>query len=100
MSVIVRILRETDIDGKEYGEPAFQDPRVLFDSRGVIGHVLALVVKSEDGGVTLERDICVSADNAEDNQLAESVVKDIEAKLNEAFPDPNKKPESSIWVPR
>jgi hypothetical protein len=100
MSVIVRILHERDINGKEYGEPAFQDPRVLFDARGVIGHVLALVVKNEDGGITLERDISVNADNAEDNQLTESVVKTIEAKLNEAFPDPNKEPEPKIWVPK
>ena len=66
----------------------------------VIGRVLALVVKSEDGEITLERDISVDADNAEDNALAEATVKVIEAKLNEAFPDPNKEPESKIWVPK
>ena len=65
----------------------------------VIGHVLALVVKGEDGAITLERDIAVNADNAEDNELAESVVKTIEAKLNEAFPDPNKPEPSKLWVP-
>ncbi len=73
-------------------------PYLCFEN--VIGHVLALVVKDKDGGITLERDIAVNADNAEDNQLAESVVKTIEAKLNEAFPDPNKQPEpSKLWVP-
>ena len=66
---------------------------------GVIGHVLALVVRGADGSITLERDIAVSADNAEDNELAESVVRTIEAKLNEAFPDPNKPEPSKIWVP-
>jgi hypothetical protein len=66
---------------------------------GVIGHVLALVVKGEDGSITLERDIAVNADSAEDNQLAEATVKEIEAKLNEAFPDPNKEPEPKLWLP-
>ena len=64
----------------------------------VIGHVLALVVRGEDGSITLERDIAVNPDSAEDNQLAESVVKTIERKLNEAFPDPNKKT-PRLWVP-
>lgn len=67
--------------------------------KGVIGHVLALVVKADDGSITLERDIAVNADNFDDNQLAESVVKKIEAKLNEEFPDPNKPEPSKLWVP-
>jgi hypothetical protein len=66
----------------------------------VVGRVLALVVKHPDGSITLERDIAVSADNAEDNELAESVVKTVERKLNEAFPDPNQRiPEAKLWVP-
>ena len=75
------------------------ESKTIFSSPNVIGHVIALVVKQEDGGITLERDIAVNADNFEDNQLAEQVVKDIEAKLNEAFPDPNKPEPSKIWVP-
>ncbi len=68
--------------------------------KGVIGRVIAIVVRDEDGAITLERDIAVSADNAEDNDLAESVVKAIERKLSEAFPDPNKQePETKLWVP-
>ena len=68
--------------------------------KGVIGRVMALVVRGEDGAITLKRDIAVSADNFEDNELAESVVKTIERKLNEAFPDPNKQePEVKLWVP-
>jgi hypothetical protein len=68
--------------------------------KGVIGFVIAVVVKNdEDGAITLEREIAVHADNAEDNTLAESVVKTIEAKLNEAFPDPNKPEPSKLWVP-
>ena len=66
--------------------------------KGVIGHVLALVVRGEDGSISLERDIAVNADSFEDNQLAEATVKTIEAKLNEAFPDPNKE-EPRLWVP-
>jgi len=66
----------------------------------VIGHVIAVVVKDvETGEISLERDISVHADNAEDNQLVEDVVKTIEAKLNEAFPDPNKPEPSKLWVP-
>lgn len=66
----------------------------------VIGYVLAAVVKNrEDGSVTLERDISVHADNFEDNQLAEQVVKDLQAKFEEIFPDPNKPQPSKLWVP-
>lgn len=75
------------------------ESKTIFSSPNVIGHVIALVVKQEDGGITLERDIAVNADNFEDNQLAEQVVKDIGAKLNEAFPDPNKPEPSKIWMP-
>lgn len=83
----VNVIVERDID----------DHIAFYD--GVIVHVIALVIKGEDGGITLERDIAVNADNFEDNQLAEQVVKDIEAKLNEAFPDPNKPEPSKIWMP-
>lgn len=71
----------------------------LFSAENVIGYVIAAVVKHEDGGITLERDIAVNADNPEDNELAESVVKTIEAKLNEAFPDPNRPQPSKLWIP-
>lgn len=70
----------------------------VFWQENVIGRVLALVVKHPDGGITLERDIAVSADNANDNELAEATVKAIEAKLNEAFPDPNQQ-QPTLWVP-
>ena len=86
MSVAVAVLR------------AQEDPAGGFEN--VIGYVIAAVVKHpEDGGVTLEREVAVYADSAEDNELAESVVKTIEAKLNEAFPDPNKPEPSKLWVP-
>ena len=66
----------------------------------VIGYVVAALVRQTDGSLILERAIAVNADNAEDNELAESVVKTIERKLNEAFPDPNKQePEVKLWVP-
>ena len=85
MSVAVAVLRaqEDPIDGFE----------------NVIGYVIAAVVKQADGGITLERAIAVHADTSEDNDLAESVIKTIERKLNEAFPDPNKPEPSKIWVP-
>lgn len=68
--------------------------------RNVIGHVVAAVIKNDDGSITLERAIGVKADTKEDNDLAESVVKTIERKLNEAFPDPNKQQEEpKLWVP-
>jgi hypothetical protein len=66
---------------------------------GVIGYVIAAVVKHDDGKITLEREISVNTDDVIDNQLAESAVKTIEAKLNEAFPDPNKQKPSKLWVP-
>jgi hypothetical protein len=86
MSVAVAVLR------------AQEDPIGGFEN--VIGYVIAAVVKQSDGGISLEREIAVHADNAEDNELAESVVKTIERKLNEAFPDPNQRvPEAKLWVP-
>ena len=99
MSVCVKVLREQNESEKEYGEPAFRDARIVSEIQNVIGHVLALVVRGEDGSITLERDIAVNADDVEENELAESVVKTIEAKLNEAFPDPNKPQPSKLWVP-
>jgi hypothetical protein len=75
------------------------DTSCLSCTENVIGYVIAAVVRQTDGEISLERDIAVHADNAEDNQLAESVVKTIEAKLNEAFPDPNKPEPSKLWVP-
>ena len=92
MSVCVEVHNEDSSTREEYWETIFSQPNV-------IGRVLALVVRGTDGAITLERDIAISADNAEDNELAESVVKTIEAKLNEAFPDPNKPKPSKIWVP-
>jgi len=89
MSVCVEVRQDTEPYAEDY----------VFEQKGVIGRVLALVVKGADGSITLERDIAVSADNAEDNELAESVVKTIEAKLNAVFPDPNKTEPSKIWVP-
>ena len=83
----------SDIDPNQY--PTTE----LVDLDNVIGYVIAAVVKQDDGGITLEREIAVHADNAEDNELAESVVKTIERKLNEAFPDPSKPEPSKIWVP-
>ena len=67
----------------------------------VIGHVIAVVVKDpETGAITLERDIAVNADSFDDNELAEATVKEIERKLNEAFPDPNRQePTAKLWVP-
>jgi hypothetical protein len=85
MSVAVSVLR-----GQE-------DPIGGFEN--VIGYVIACVVRQSDGEISLEREIAVHADSPEDNQLAESVVKTIESKLNEAFPDPNKPEPSKLWVP-
>ena len=100
MSVRIKILHEQDSEGKEYGELAFHDSRLISEYANVIGHVVAVVVLDpETSEISLERDIAVNADSFEDNQLAESVVKTIEGKLNEAFPDPNKPEPSKLWVP-
>ena len=78
-----------------------EDPIGGFEN--VIGYVIAAVVKNPtDGAITLEREIRTYADSADDNSLAESVVKTIERKLNEAFPDPKQAqevPEAKLWVP-
>jgi hypothetical protein len=92
MSVHIDVHKEEPPDDDYYGNG------VLF-LENVVGYVIAAVVKQKDGGITLERDVAVYADNFEDNQLAEATVKEIEAKLNEAFPDPNKPEPSKLWVP-
>lgn len=99
MSVRIKILHEQDADGKELGVPAFREAGLISEISQTMGYVIAAVVKQNDGGITLEREVAVHADNAEDNELAESVVKTIERKLNEAFPDPSKPEPSKIWVP-
>lgn len=100
MSVKIRILHEQDSEGREYGEQAFHDGRLVSEFAGVIGRVLAVVVRHHDGSITLEREVVVSADNAENNEVAESVIKTIERKLNEAFPDPNEhQSPANLWVP-
>jgi hypothetical protein len=78
--------------------PEDKSPTISAKFYNVIGYVIAAVVKHEDGKITLEREISVTADDVIDNQLAESVVKTIEEKLNEAFPDPNQQPK--LWVPK
>lgn len=86
MSVAVAVLRDQE------------DPIESFEN--VIGYVIAVVVKQPDDAVTLERAIAVYADTPDDNALATSVVKTIEAKLSEAFPDPNQQtPEPKLWMP-
>lgn len=92
MSVCVEVHNEDSSTREKYWGTLFSQP-------SVVGRVLALVVRGADGSITLERDIAVSADDAADNDLAESVVKAIEAKLNEAFPDPNQPQASKLWVP-
>lgn len=99
MSVQIKVLCEQDSDGKEYGEPAFREGRVVSEFSGVIGHVIAVVVRHPDNSITLERDLAVNADNSDDNDVAESVVKTIERKLNEAFPDPKQPEPGRLWVP-
>ena len=99
MSVRIKVLHEQDAEGKEYGEPAFHDSPLVAEIGGSIGYVIAALSKHADGSITLEREIAVHADNAEDNDLAEHVVKDIQAKLEEIFPDPNKPQPSKLWVP-
>lgn len=71
--------------------------QTVYDS--VIGYVVAAVVKNIDSSISLEREIVVEANTAEDNELAEQVVKDIETALNSVFPDPNKPEPSKLWMP-
>ena len=66
----------------------------------IVGHVLVAVVKHEDGGLTIERDIQVNADSREDNDVVEGFIKAVEKKLAEALPvEPEAEPEVKIWVP-
>ena len=101
MSVKIKVLNEQDWNGREYAEHAFREGGWMSQFDGVIGYVIAAVVKAPDtGAITLEREARTFADSGDDNTLAVSVVKTIERKLNEAFPDPNKQePDVKLWVP-
>jgi len=96
MAVRVEVHKEAE----ETGDPYDSNRTLVFEQENVIGRVLALVVKGDDGSISLERDLSVNADNFDDNQLAEATVKTLEAKLNESFPNPNKQEEPKIWVPK
>ena len=97
MSVNIEVLKDNDLyDLDPHQYPA---KSLVGGFENVIGYVVAAVVKQADGAVTLEREISVYADSAEDNELAEHVVKDIEAALNSIFPDPNKPVPSKLWTP-
>jgi hypothetical protein len=65
----------------------------------VVGHILVAVQKHEDGSLTIERDIQVNANNVEDNAVVEDFIKKVQAKLDEALPEPEVVPEAKLWVP-
>jgi len=97
MSVHIKILHEQDADGKEYGEPAFHDARIISETRNVVGYSLVLVIKKPDGGLDVERVFAVNADSVEDDAVVTDFIKTVEAKIGEIF-EPVSEP-SKIWVP-
>lgn len=68
--------------------------------KNVVGHVLVAVVKQPDGALSIERDIAVNCDSAEDNETVEQFVKGVERHISDILPEPEKAEEpSKIWVP-
>lgn len=69
------------------------------DYNGVVGYSLITVVKTQDGGLDVNRDFRVQDSwNEEDKQVATDFLKKAESKLSELFPSESA-PEPKLWVP-
>ena len=69
------------------------------DYNSVVGYSLVTVVKTQDGGLDVNRDFRVQDSwNEEDKQVATDFLKKAEDKISELFPE-EPAPESKLWVP-
>ncbi len=69
------------------------------DYNSVVGYSLVTVVKTQDGGLDVNRDFRVQDSwNEEDKQVATDFLKQAGAKLSELFPG-EQTPEPKLWVP-
>jgi hypothetical protein len=69
------------------------------DYNSVVGYSLVTVVKTQDGGLDVNRDFRVQDSwNEEDKQVATDFLKKAEDKISELFPEESV-PESKLWVP-
>ena len=71
----------------------------LVDDNNVIGYSIVSVVKTQDGGIDVNRYFTVEPSwSEEDKQVATDFLKTAEDKLNELF-QTETVPESKLWVP-
>ena len=71
----------------------------IVDSNSVVGFALISVVKTEEGGLDVNRDFHVQSSwSEEDKQVATDFLKRAEEKLSELFPE-EKISEPTLWVP-
>lgn len=71
----------------------------IVDDHSVVGYSIVVVVKTQDGGLDVNRYFHVQDNwNEEDKQVATDFLKKAEDKLSELFPE-EAAPESKLWVP-
>lgn len=71
----------------------------LVDDNSVIGYSIVSVVKTQDGGIDVNRYFTVEPSwSEEDKQVTTDFLKTAEEKLNELF-QTETVPESRLWVP-
>lgn len=58
-----------------------------------VAHVVAFIVKEEDGSLTLRREVGLHFSDPDDGETIFSVIRDIEEKLDEVG-----KPKSKLWT--
>ena len=71
----------------------------LIDDNSVVGYCVVSVVKSDNGGLDVNRYFCVEPSwSEEDKEIATDFLKKAEDKLSELFPsEPTNEPK--LWVP-
>jgi len=75
-----------------------EQKNLVYDT-SVVGYSIVSVVKTEDGGLDVNRYFHVEGDwGDEDKQVATDFLKKAEDKLSELFPS-EPVPESKLWVP-
>lgn len=75
------------------------DEDSALDYNSVVGYSLVTVVKTQDGGLDVNRDFLVQDSwDDEDKQIAADFLKKAEVKLSELFPEEQIQ-EPKLWVP-
>jgi hypothetical protein len=70
----------------------------LVDYSSVAGYALVSIVRTEDGGLDVNRDFHVQAIDEQESQVVSDFLKKADESLSVLFPQ-EKEPEPKIWVP-